>query len=62
MTDRMIVNAISARIDGQFQNPDLRKLGGLRPDRLDDVIRLLAMRNQATKATDGRRMIYMGCE
>jgi hypothetical protein len=44
MTDTQILNAIKARIQGIFDDPDLVQLGPLFPGHEDDIIRLLAMR------------------
>jgi hypothetical protein len=43
MTDTQIVNAIQARIDGRFNDPDLMLVGALH-DRMGDIVEILSMR------------------
>jgi hypothetical protein len=49
MSDTRIVNAIAARIAGVFDDRDLRELGPLFPDRMEDIARLLSMRTSRRK-------------
>lgn len=59
MTDTQIVNAIQARIDGRFDDPDLL-LVGARRDRMGDIVEILSMREtQLPVSTEERERIAM---
>jgi hypothetical protein len=47
MTDTQIVNAIQARVDGRFDDPDLMLVGALH-DRMGDIVEILSMRERQT--------------
>ena len=53
MTDTQIVNAIQARIDGRFDDPDLLLVGALH-DRMGDIIEILSMRVELPVSTEER--------
>jgi hypothetical protein len=45
MTDTQVVNAIQARIDGRYDDPDLLLVGALH-DHMGDIVEILSMRDQ----------------
>lgn len=47
MTDTQIVNAIQARIDGRFDDPDLMLVGALH-DRMGDIVEILSHRGNTS--------------
>ena len=50
LTDTQIVNAIQARIDGRFDDPDLLLVGALH-DRMGDIVEILSMRRDLNAPT-----------
>jgi len=50
MTDTQIVNAIKARMDGRFDDPDLLNIGALH-DRIGDIAEILTYRQKPAIAT-----------
>jgi hypothetical protein len=54
MTDTQIVNAIQARMDGVYDDPDLLLIGALHEDSMEDIAEILSMRVELPVSTEER--------